>query len=231
MNWAATQIYLGSAYQDRIRGERAENIDRAIRHLEQALEVFTRDNYPEQWTKVQEGLAIVYRERNRDEYTATVSPMDSSPSLTYRQFYNEESQLRPGKKRNVKLIDSIVPDSPYLTTLILLYQREENLPHDEARNLALRAVAYISCAIYDVTINAGLLCQPSPIPNGRRPAWILEGERVPVSLTLSDIDESDRTCRMTIGTMSIAVGEPPSDRTRWERLHESFKGKFSVITV
>ncbi len=139
--------------------------------------------------------------------------------------------MRPGKKRKLKLINSIVPDSPNLTILILLYQWEENLPHEEASDLALRAIAYISCAIYDVTITVGLSCQPSPISNGRRPAWILEGERVPVSLTVSDIDESDRTCQMTIGAMLIAVGEPPSDRTRWEKLHEGFKTKFSVITV
>ena len=93
VNWAATQVYLGSAYQDRIRGERAENIDRVIGHFQQALEVFTHDDYTEQWTKIQEGLATVDRERNRRAKDPQASPMDSSPILTYRQFYSEESQL------------------------------------------------------------------------------------------------------------------------------------------
>jgi hypothetical protein len=152
-------------------------------------------------------------------------------SLTYSQHYDEESRQQPGKKRNLKLIGSIVPDFPHVTHLVLLYQWEENLPDEEARRLALRAIAYVSCAIYDVAINAGLFCQPSQIPNGRRPAWIFEGEKSPVSLILSDIDESERTCQMTIGTMLTFIREPPSDRTRWEKLHTAFKARFGDIYV
>jgi hypothetical protein len=113
----------------------------------------------------------------------------------------------------------------------LLYQWEEDLPDEEAENLAQRAIAYISCAIYDVAFTAGLSCQPSPIPNGRRPAWILEGERSPVSLTLSDIDKSKRTCQLTIGAVVTAIGKPPSDRNRWEKLHAGFMALYGEITV
>lgn len=129
------------------------------------------------------------------------------------------------------MLKSIVLDSPYLTNLILVYQWDGNLPGEEARSLALRAIAYIACAICDAAISAGLFCQASEISNGRRPAWILEGERVPVSLTLSDIDESDRTCQMTISAMVMAVGIGSSGRTYWEKLHAAFKAKFSDITV
>ena len=229
MGYGPTQ--LATIYIDRKRGERAEYTEQAIHHCQQALEVFTRDHYPEEWDMVQEALAIAYRERNRDDKDLKASLVDSPPILTYPQFYNEESQLQPGKKRHLKLIDSSVPDSPYLTHLILLYQWEENLPDEETKNLALRAIAYVSCAIYDVAVYVGLFCQPSQIPNGRRPAWILEGERAPVSLILSDIDQSDRTCQMTIGTMLTVFGKPPSDRTRWEKLHAGFKARFSEITV
>jgi tetratricopeptide (TPR) repeat protein len=152
-------------------------------------------------------------------------------SLTYPQHYSEEFREQAGKRGNLKLINSIIPDSPHLTHLLLLYQWEEDLPDEEARNLALRAIAFVCCAIYDVAISAGLFCQPSPIPNGRRPAWILEGEKSPVSLILSDIDESAGTCQMTIGAMLTAVREPPSDRTRWEKLEAAFRTRLSYITV
>jgi len=152
-------------------------------------------------------------------------------SLTHPQHYDEESRQHPGNKCNLKLINSIIPDFPYVTYLILLYQWEDNLPDDEAKNLALRAIAYVSCAIYDAAIAAGLFCQPSPIPNGRRPAWILEGEKSPVSLTLSDIEVLNRTCQMTVGAMLTLIGEPPSDRTHWEKLHAAFKARFSNICV
>jgi hypothetical protein len=151
--------------------------------------------------------------------------------LTYPHHYNEESWQRPGKKCGLKLVNSIVPDFPHVTHLVLLYRWEEKLPDDEPKNLALRAIAYVSCAVYDAAVNAGLLCQPSQIPNGRRPAWILEGEKSPVSLILSDIDESERTCQMTIGAMMTSLGEPPSERTRWEKLHAAFKSRFSHICV
>ena len=136
-----------------------------------------------------------------------------------------------GKTHRIKLVDSIIPDFPYFTHLLLLYHWEESLPDEEARNLGARAIGYICCAIYDVAINAGQHCQPSPIPNGRRPAWNIEGEKSPVSLTLSDINEADRTCQMTIGAMVTAIGEPPADRSRWEKLQAIFKAMFSDITV
>ena len=151
--------------------------------------------------------------------------------LTYPQHYDEESQQQPGKQRNLKLIGSIVPELPHVTHLLLQYQWEEDVPDEQATRLALRAIAFVACAIYDAATSAGLPCGPSPVSNGRRPAWALAGEKSPVSLILSDTDESERTCQMTIGTMLTFLREPPSDRTRWERLHAAFRAKFADICV
>ena len=41
-----TQNNLGNAYCDRIRGERAENLEQAIAAYQQALEVYTRQAFP-----------------------------------------------------------------------------------------------------------------------------------------------------------------------------------------
>ena len=65
--WARTQNNLGLAYSARIRGERAENLEQAIVHYEQALAVYTRAAFPEQWAMTQNNLANVYLTRIRGE--------------------------------------------------------------------------------------------------------------------------------------------------------------------
>jgi CHAT domain-containing protein/tetratricopeptide (TPR) repeat protein len=54
---------LGIAYSERVAGERAENIERAIRAFEQALTVFTREDSPDMWGVACFDLGIAYRER------------------------------------------------------------------------------------------------------------------------------------------------------------------------
>jgi tetratricopeptide (TPR) repeat protein len=216
--WAMGQIFLGITCMERKRGKPAEYTAQAIHYYQQAQQVFTRDKYPEEWARIQEGLAAAHNEAN-------------SVGLSYPQFYNEESQRQPGQKRTLKLDGSIIPDFPYFIQLLLHYQWDEKLPDDEANRLAKRAIAYISCAIYDAARDAGWPCQASPIPNGRRPAWILDGESSPVSLTLSDIDLSERSCQLTIGAIMTVMGKPPTNRARWEKLHAAFKARFSKITV
>ena len=62
-----TQNNLANAYSDRIRGERAENLEQAIGHYQQALEVYTRQAYPEDWAMTQNNLANAYADRIRGE--------------------------------------------------------------------------------------------------------------------------------------------------------------------
>jgi tetratricopeptide (TPR) repeat protein len=220
--WAMGQIFLGITCMERKRGKPAEYTAQAIKYYQQAQQVFIRDKYPEEWDRIQEGLAAAYTEMNL---------VGSSPSLSYPQFYNEVTHQQAGQKRTLKLSYSAIPDSPFSTSLWLSYQWNEKLPNDEANRLAQRAIAYISCAIYDAACSAGWSCHASPIPNGRRPAWILDGERSPVSLTLSDIDLSERNCQLTIGAVMMEMGKPPGDRAHWKKLHAAFKNRFSEITV
>jgi len=42
-----TQKQLGVTYRDRIRGDRADNLEQAILHYQQALESRTRQAYPQ----------------------------------------------------------------------------------------------------------------------------------------------------------------------------------------
>ncbi|WP_445249544.1 CHAT domain-containing protein [Microcoleus sp. OTE_8_concoct_300] len=61
--WAGTQNNLAKAYSNRIRGEKAQNIEVAIASYTAALTVLTRDAFPEYWATTQNNLAIAYSDR------------------------------------------------------------------------------------------------------------------------------------------------------------------------
>jgi CHAT domain-containing protein len=65
--WAGTQNNLAKAYTYRIRGEKAENIEMAIASYTAALEVRTRDAFPQDWARMQNNLATAYGNRIRGE--------------------------------------------------------------------------------------------------------------------------------------------------------------------
>ena len=64
-----TQMNLGIAYCQRIRRERAENLELAIEAFRQALLVFTHEAFPEQWAMTQMNLASAYCQSIRGERT------------------------------------------------------------------------------------------------------------------------------------------------------------------
>ena len=64
-----TQNNLANAYQDRIRGERTENLEQAINYYKNALRVRTFDAFPVEWAMTQNNLANAYQDRIRGERT------------------------------------------------------------------------------------------------------------------------------------------------------------------
>jgi CHAT domain-containing protein/tetratricopeptide (TPR) repeat protein len=58
-----TQNNLANAYSDRIKGDRADNLERAIGYYQAALEVYTRQAFPQDWAMTQNNLAVAYRNR------------------------------------------------------------------------------------------------------------------------------------------------------------------------
>ncbi|MEH2000141.1 MAG: tetratricopeptide repeat protein [Nostoc sp.] len=61
--WATTQNNLANAYMERIKGDKAENIENAIAAYTAALTVYTPSAFPQQWALTQNNLANAYRER------------------------------------------------------------------------------------------------------------------------------------------------------------------------
>ncbi|MGB7893680.1 MAG: CHAT domain-containing protein, partial [Microcoleus sp.] len=60
-DWAATQNNLAAAYSDRIRGEKAENIEVAIALYRNALTIRTREAFPQNHTETLSNLGYLYR--------------------------------------------------------------------------------------------------------------------------------------------------------------------------
>jgi tetratricopeptide (TPR) repeat protein len=54
---------LALAYENRIKGDRAENIEQAITGYQLALEVYQRNAFPEEWAMTQNNLALAYENR------------------------------------------------------------------------------------------------------------------------------------------------------------------------
>ncbi|MGK7901529.1 MAG: CHAT domain-containing protein, partial [Hormoscilla sp.] len=61
--WATAQNNLGLAYSDRIKGDKAENIEQAIAALGLALSVYTFEAFPLDWALTQNNLGSAYWQR------------------------------------------------------------------------------------------------------------------------------------------------------------------------
>ena len=66
-NWARTQLNLGGAYSNRIKGDQAENIEEAIAAIQQALQIFTHEAFPQDWALAQNNLGVAYLYRIKGE--------------------------------------------------------------------------------------------------------------------------------------------------------------------
>jgi tetratricopeptide (TPR) repeat protein len=66
-DWAATQSNLGDAYQARVRGDQADNLETAIAAYGQALTVYTREAWPREWADAQNNLGLAYQTRVRGD--------------------------------------------------------------------------------------------------------------------------------------------------------------------
>jgi hypothetical protein len=86
---ALTQNNLGIAYRNRIKGDKAENLEIAISLYNEALRIRTFDAFPQNWAATQNNLANVYRERimgaNSGESTARTGKVVAESFSLYRK--------------------------------------------------------------------------------------------------------------------------------------------------
>ena len=88
------QVGLQTLLSERIRGEGAENLEQAISHCEQALEVYTRRSFPEQWAATQHNLANTYFARIKGERAENleraISHYEQALEVYTRQAFPEQ---------------------------------------------------------------------------------------------------------------------------------------------
>jgi CHAT domain-containing protein/tetratricopeptide (TPR) repeat protein len=65
--YAETQNNLGNAYRERIKGEKADNLEDAIKYYTAALQVRTREAFPKDWAMTKSNLATAYNQRIRGD--------------------------------------------------------------------------------------------------------------------------------------------------------------------
>jgi CHAT domain-containing protein len=61
--WAGIQDNLGNVYQERLLGDKAQNLERALTCHKKALLVYTRKSHPTQWAITQSNLGAAYGKR------------------------------------------------------------------------------------------------------------------------------------------------------------------------
>jgi len=152
--------------------------------------------------------------------------------LTHPQHYEQEAQRLPGETCKLRLVHSSVERYKDAFQMRLAYQWDGTLSEANAIRVEQRASAYIACAVYDAAISAGLSCQASAIPYGRRPAWFIQDEGMPISLLFSDADVSKRICLLIIGPVLVAVWSVQQvSGNYWAKLLAGFQARYREVTV
>ena len=111
-----------------------------------------------------------------------------------------------------------------------VYQWHDELTHPQADNLDTRLRAYITCAIYDFAVAAGLGCLPGPL-HGQRPSWQIAGHSGYTSLIGAGFDTDEKICWLQIGPGMMDLNESLSGNKVTQQLSLSFKQHFAQISV
>jgi len=92
-DWALTIMNLGNAYMERIRGNRAENIERAIALYQQTLEVATQVAMPDLHRRIQRALGTLYfNERRWTEAASAYQGLMDVSNLLYQAAATPEAR-------------------------------------------------------------------------------------------------------------------------------------------
>jgi tetratricopeptide (TPR) repeat protein len=109
--WATSQMGLGTAYFERIAGERKENIELAIAACRASLEVYTRQAFPVAWATSQMVLGTAYFERiageRKENIELAIAACRASLEVHTRQAFPVQwatSQMDLGAAYNERIL-------------------------------------------------------------------------------------------------------------------------------
>ncbi len=91
---ANTQYNLANDYSDRIKGDRGDNLEMAIGFSEAALQVYTRQDFPQYWAGTQNNLATAYRNRIKgdsgDNLEMAIAFAEAALKVYTRQAFSQD---------------------------------------------------------------------------------------------------------------------------------------------
>ncbi|MEL6139071.1 MAG: tetratricopeptide repeat protein, partial [Cyanobacteria bacterium J06628_6] len=165
-DWATTQGNLGAAYSNRIRGDRAENLEQAITIYQRTLQVHTREAFPQDWATTQGNLGAAYSDRIRGDRAENLEQAISAYQLALqihtRQTFPEDwarlqhnlgnayrERIHGGRDQNLKLAIDYYNHSAQIFT-------RAAYPYKWANNQGHLAEAFIQIASIQATTNEKL---------------------------------------------------------------------------
>ncbi|MFN6010181.1 MAG: CHAT domain-containing protein, partial [Microcystis sp.] len=142
------------AYSNRIRGERADNLELAIAAYNLSLEVLTREAFPENWARSQNNLGETYRTRIRGERADNLELAIASLKLSLEVYTRDRfpyewasSQNNLGNAYNNRIrgerADNLELAIAALKLSLEVYTRDR-FPYEWARTQDNLGTAYLS---------------------------------------------------------------------------------------
>jgi CHAT domain-containing protein len=99
------QNNLGIANRNRIRGERAENLEAAICCYSNALKVLTREAFPQQWVDIQNNLGTAYfdyiRGERAENLEAAIRCFSDALDVCFREGFREKGAMLQNNLGNI----------------------------------------------------------------------------------------------------------------------------------
>ena len=102
VDWAGTQNNLGNAYSNRMRGDKAENLEKAIAAFSAALEVRTRTDFPQNNGETLLNLGRLYQESQQFDlaYDSFKSAITTVEDIRGEIISGEESKRKQAEESN-----------------------------------------------------------------------------------------------------------------------------------
>jgi uncharacterized protein HemY len=97
--WASTQNNLATIYTKRIRGEHADNLERAIHHYGQTLGARSREAFPHEHRRVQHNLGELHFDQQNwaDAHAAYTAAIDAGADLLAQAYTEYGRQAEVGE--------------------------------------------------------------------------------------------------------------------------------------
>ncbi|MEH2372668.1 tetratricopeptide repeat protein [Nostoc sp.] len=90
-----TQNNLANAYSQRIKGDRADNIEQAIAASTAALTVYTQEALPQDWAMTQNNLANAYSQRIKGDRADNIEQAIRIFPLLLKNYRSIQKQISP----------------------------------------------------------------------------------------------------------------------------------------